>query len=72
MGFAQIFNKKTARSIIFSSWRSHVLIPQNLGNYLAHARFARGKEERWFVFRAKPEKRTTSPPARERSERVTK
>ncbi|MDZ7881293.1 MAG: hypothetical protein U5L45_26760 [Saprospiraceae bacterium] len=26
----------------------------------------------WFVFRALPEKRTTSPPSRERSERVTK
>ncbi|MDZ7877105.1 MAG: hypothetical protein U5L45_05520 [Saprospiraceae bacterium] len=41
-------------------------------NYLAHSSLRSQKREKWFVFRAKPEKRTTSPPSRERSERVTK
>ncbi|MDZ7880009.1 MAG: hypothetical protein U5L45_20190 [Saprospiraceae bacterium] len=41
-------------------------------NYLAYSSLRSQKRGMWFVFRAKPEKRTSSPPSRERSERVTK
>ncbi|MDZ7877510.1 MAG: hypothetical protein U5L45_07565 [Saprospiraceae bacterium] len=41
-------------------------------NYLAHSSLRSQKRKMWFVFRAKPKKRTTSPYPRERSERVTK
>ncbi|MDZ7880237.1 MAG: hypothetical protein U5L45_21350 [Saprospiraceae bacterium] len=56
-------SEASARSIIKSS---------DYCNYLAHSSLRSQKRGTWFVFRAKPEKRTTSPHSRERSERVTK
>ncbi|MDZ7877307.1 MAG: hypothetical protein U5L45_06545 [Saprospiraceae bacterium] len=44
----------------------------NICNYLAHSSPRSQKRGMWFVFRALPEKRTTSSPTRERSERVAK
>ncbi|MDZ7877236.1 MAG: hypothetical protein U5L45_06175 [Saprospiraceae bacterium] len=41
-------------------------------NYLAHSSLRSQKKGMWFVFRAKPKKRTTSSLSCERSERVTK
>ncbi|MDZ7880104.1 MAG: hypothetical protein U5L45_20670 [Saprospiraceae bacterium] len=41
-------------------------------NKIPHSSLRSQKKGMWFVFRAKPEKRTPSSASRERSERVTK
>ncbi|MDZ7878599.1 MAG: hypothetical protein U5L45_13050 [Saprospiraceae bacterium] len=49
-----------------------VYLKKRLLNYLVTRSVRSQKRGMWFVFRALPEKRTTSPPSSERSERVTK